>query len=97
MLPVAFMRITERECPVRQEALSAEVAAVLRDELQAPALALSPGMELADMPGWDSVNMSCVLLALEERFGIAFAGEEIDSLSTLEKLEALIGAKAGLV
>jgi acyl carrier protein len=80
---------------LRHESVSLEVVRILREELQAAELTPFPAMELSDMPGWDSVNMSCVVVALEGRFGIEFNGAELETLSTFGKLVDLVSTKAG--
>ncbi|MDD2860209.1 MAG: acyl carrier protein [Acidiphilium sp.] len=65
--------------------------AIFRDELFSPSLALTPETVLADIPGWDSVNLSCVILGVEKRFGITFSADQMDRLETAGDFLEVIG------
>ncbi len=43
---------------------------ILADELQTDIPPLRPDTVLDDLPGWDSVSLAGVLLAIEERFKV---------------------------
>jgi acyl carrier protein len=72
--------------------------AALRDvfhtELADTTLELSPETKLADIPGWDSVNMSCVILGVESRFGFTFTPDEMDRLTTVGDFIDIIRQRA---
>jgi acyl carrier protein len=54
----------------------------------------TPETAMAELPGWDSVNMTCVILAVEQRFGFTFTPDEMDRLVTFDDFLAVIQAKA---
>jgi acyl carrier protein len=64
----------------------ADDIAALRDvfqmELADATLEIVPETKLSDIPGWDSVNMSCVILGVESRFGFTMTPDEMDRLTT---------------
>jgi len=55
---------------------------VFQAELSDATVEVTPEKKLADIPGWDSVNMSCVILGVESRFGFTFTPDEMDRLTT---------------
>jgi acyl carrier protein len=63
-------------------------------ELADPSLALTPETVLADIPGWDSVNLSCVILGVETRFGIELTPAQMDHLETVGDFLTIIEADA---
>jgi acyl carrier protein len=65
------------------------LAAIIGEELDTPPPPLSPDTVLDDIPGWDSVTVAGVLLAIEERFGIVASRAEIDELQTAADLARL--------
>ncbi len=54
----------------------------------------TPQTEMSQLPGWDSVNMTCVILAVEKRFGFTFTPDEMDRLATFNDFITVIQAKA---
>jgi len=56
-------------------------------------IVLRPEMTAADVLGWDSLRMVMLIVAVEERFGIATESAEIDRLRCVGDLERLIHAK----
>ena len=56
---------------------------IFRVELNDPSLALTADTALATIPGWDSVNLSCVILGVEQKFVITFSPEQMDRLETV--------------
>jgi acyl carrier protein len=65
------------------------LAAIIGEELDTPPPPLDPDTVLDDIPGWDSVTVAGVLLAIEERFGIVASRAEIDELRTAADLARL--------
>jgi Phosphopantetheine attachment site. len=63
---------------------------IFRSELADPDLPLTPETVLADIPGWDSVNLSCVILGVETRFGVTFSPAQMDRLETVGDFLAVI-------
>ena len=66
---------------------------IFRDELADDSLDLGPETALADIPGWDSVNMSCVILGIEKRFGFTFTPAEMDRIETFSDFLDIIRQK----
>ncbi len=58
------------------------VCAIFRNELGDDGLELAPETALNDIPGWDSVNMACVVLAIEKKYGFTFRPAEFDEIET---------------
>ena len=76
-----------------ETAIMAEVAAVLRDVFDQPALVVTPEMTAADVEGWDSLRMILILSALEERLDLRFTTPEMDGLRCVGDLVRVIGQK----
>ena len=76
-----------------QSATAAALEAILAEELQAPPRPIEAHEQLADLPGWDSVSMSCVVLAIERHFEVQFSGDELEALSDFGALVATVDAK----
>ncbi len=69
-----------------QASVSSDVIGIIREELEDDRLALQPETALSSIPGWDSVTMSCVMIAIERAFDFEFDGAELDSLIDLNSL-----------
>lgn len=68
------------------------LAAVFRDVFKR-GIALRPEMTAADVPGWDSIAMLSLVVAVEDRFGITLRAREIDQLDSVGAMVALIESK----
>jgi acyl carrier protein len=55
---------------------------LIGDELGCGPVALQADTILADLPGWDSVAMAGVMLALEDRFGVMLERTSVDGVNT---------------
>ena len=66
---------------------------VFRDVFDRPDLIIKPETDAADIEGWDSLMHINLIVAIEERFGIAFSTAEIGSFSCVGDVAALIEAK----
>ena len=73
---------------------SCELKAIFRSELGDDSLDLAPETRLTEIAGWDSVNMACVILAVEKRFGFIFEPLEMDRMRTFGDFLAMIDQKA---
>ena len=67
---------------------------IFKDELFNQNLVLEPTTILAEIPGWDSVNLSCVIVGVETRFGITFTADQMDRLETAGDFLTVIRANA---
>lgn len=72
---------------------ASDIEQILSEELEAPARQIEPHEMLADLPGWDSVSMSCVVLAIERHFDVQFSGDELEALSDFGALVATVDRK----
>ncbi len=78
---------------VDQPNVSSSIADIICEELQDDALTLQADTELASIPGWDSVTMSCVMIAIERTFGFEFDGNDLDRLTDLDSLVKVVARK----
>jgi acyl carrier protein len=70
-----------------------ELHKVFQDELGIPAFDHDAEEALANIPGWDSVSMACVVLGVEKRFGVTFTSEEMDNIETVGDFLHIIDRK----
>ena len=69
-----------------------QLAAIIGQELSSPPPPLGPDTVLDDIPGWDSVTVAGVLLAIEDQFGTVTSRREVDGLQTGADLAKLCAA-----
>ncbi len=74
--------------------VGASVAAILRDALDAPGLALTPDTTPRDVEGWDSIAMMNIILVIQQRHAVQFRSSEVARLATVADLVALTRAKS---
>lgn len=63
---------------------------IFRDVLQQPGLRLHPDMTPNDVPGWDSISMLTILLAVEQTMGITLRAAQIRRIASVGDLGRLI-------
>jgi acyl carrier protein len=68
---------------------------LIGDELGCGPVALQADTILADLPGWDSVAMAGVMLALEDRFGVMLERTAGDLLALVKTAGADIPGAGG--
>lgn len=68
----------------------AEVATVVADTFMATPGKLTPKTAAADVEGWDSISNAILIVALEDRFGVRFAADEIGGFPDLGALHARV-------
>ena len=66
---------------------------VLQDVFGDPSLVATPELSADQVPGWDSVRMINIILAVEQHFGIRLRSKEIDQLKTVGDLAGLVSTK----
>ena len=71
----------------------AELTEILREAFGDDALTVTPETTAKDVPGWDSIRMVSILIAVEDRFGIKTRSREIDRLRSVGDFVTLIRAK----
>jgi len=64
--------------------------------LNGPPPRLTENLELADIPGWDSMAMVRLVVALEEKFGRQLSDAEIENIETVADVEKLVTARQPL-
>ena len=67
-----------------------EILKILRSELQDESICPEPTTELDRLPGWDSIAMSCIFVAVEHRFDFEFSGHEMNALARFGDLISLV-------
>jgi acyl carrier protein len=70
-----------------------DVTAAIRGVLHAPHLTLGMSTPLAEIAGWDTLDMIPVIVELECRHDILFELPEIDALQTVGDLVRGVAAK----
>lgn len=66
------------------------LAEIIRTETAEPHLAILPETLFIDIPGWDSVTVSIVVLAAEDRFGVILKPSDVEKIETVSDMVALI-------
>jgi acyl carrier protein len=66
---------------------------IFRDVFETQDIVLSRTTTADDVPGWDSMKMVMILMAVEERFGIRFSTREMDSVQCVGDFADCIKAK----
>jgi acyl carrier protein len=66
---------------------------IFRELFKRDDLALSPGTTAKDVEGWDSFRQIEIIMALEERLGVAFTSRELGSLHCLADLASQVAHK----
>ena len=68
---------------------------LFRDIFDNDDLELTDDMTAADVPGWDSMKMVMIVIAVEKRFGIRTRSREVDQLRCIGDFITLIKTKLG--
>lgn len=74
--------------------VSADLEAVLRDDLNVDVSRITPQSHLIDDLGLDSVAFAVGMVAIEDRFGVALSEEELLICNTIGDLDEVIQSKA---
>jgi acyl carrier protein len=70
-----------------------ELTELFRDFFADPSIVLTPETVAKDVEGWDSLNHLSLMIATESRFGIKLQTEELEKLTRVGDLAALIEHK----
>lgn len=54
---------------------------------------LDPHAERRNVPGWDSLAMVKIVLALEERFAIELTGDEVTRMTSVTRIADIMSAR----
>ena len=71
----------------------AAIDTIMRDLLLRENLDLRPETTAKDVPGWDSITHINLMVAVEERFGVRIASQEIEKIATVGDLVAIIESR----
>lgn len=69
------------------------LGSVFREVFGDDAPALRPDLSADSVPGWDSVKMVSIILAVEQHFSIRLRSREVDKLRNVGDLAALVKSK----
>lgn len=69
-----------------------DLRTLFADTLGRPMPPFTPSLAFAALPGWDSVTHLALLLAVEQRMGVAFTAAEMVSMRTVGDLMAAVEA-----
>lgn len=75
------------------EQLRAQLTEIFRDLFGDDDIVLTPELNADMVPGWDSIKQISLVVAVEEAFGIKLTTREVDGLSNVSDLEAVIAKK----
>jgi acyl carrier protein len=81
---------------VNRQDILRDTAAIIRDVVDRPDLAVEDNTTAADIEAWDSFNHINIVVAVEAHFGIKFVTAEIEQLKNVGELVSLVSAKIGL-
>ncbi len=68
---------------------------IFRDLFDDDALTLTPQTTADQVPGWDSMKMVSIILAVERQFAIRLRSRDVDRLKTVGDLAELVRARLG--
>jgi acyl carrier protein len=63
-----------------------KVAAIIRDVLRKPNLAVRPETRAPDVPGWDSFAMVRIIIAVQDAFGVELETDYLDEIDNVSDL-----------
>lgn len=75
--------------PVAKE----DVLLMLSEVFEESPDSLSPERELASIDAWDSIGVLTLMAELDDQYGVALATEEIQNLSTIADILAVLKLK----
>ena len=57
--------------------------------------AIVPGIQIGDVPQWDSLGHAKLMLAVEDEFEITLSTDDISDIFTIEDIESVLDEKLG--
>lgn len=78
---------------MQQQQIYARLTPIFHDIFDDETLVLTPGLNAASVPEWDSFNHINLIVAVEAVFKIKFQTAELESMKTVGHLAALIEKK----
>lgn len=82
---------------MQETAIYEALSIIFQDAFERDDLVLTPELSAADVADWDSFKQIEILIASEEKFGIKFTTQEMDSLKNVGDLVATIAAHVAAV
>lgn len=80
---------------VESAGIYAALDTIFRDLFDDDALTLTPQTTADQVPGWDSMKMVSIILAVERHFAIRLRSRDVDRLKTVGDLAELVRARLG--
>ena len=81
------------DLPMQQQEIYAQLTPIFHDVLDDDSLVLTPELNAASVPDWDSFNHIHLIVAVEARLKIKFQAAELESMQTVGHMVALIEKK----
>jgi len=78
---------------MEQTALYQELTEIARDVFDDDSLVLTPALTANDVSEWDSFNHMNFIVAIEQKFGIAFQPTELEAMQNVGHLVSMIEQK----
>jgi acyl carrier protein len=75
------------------DSLRVQILKVASDVLEVPVEQLADESSAENLKNWDSIQHLTMVLALEQKLGIRFEPEEIESMTSLRAIEEIVRAK----
>lgn len=72
-----------------------KIRQIAADVLELQVAKITPQSSTENVDSWDSVHHLNLVLALEQEFGLQFEPEEIDQMTSVEKIVRVLSAKLG--
>jgi acyl carrier protein len=77
------------------DAVRQQVLNIAADVLSTPASSLTESSSSKTVESWDSIRHLNLVLALEDRFALQFAPEEMERMETIGQMASLVETKLG--
>lgn len=77
------------------DAVRQRVLSIAADVMSMPANSLTEASSSKTIENWDSIRHLNLVLALEDRFAIQFAPEEMEQMETIGQITSLVETKLG--
>ena len=76
-----------------KQATFEDVRAIAADVLQVPPQRITPESSMTTIETWDSLQHLNLILALEQRFDLQFEPEEIERMTSIRQIVAVVEEK----
>jgi acyl carrier protein len=75
---------------MEEAAIYERLTKIFRDIFADDQLIIKPNTTAKDIPGWDSTVMITIILAVQEKFNIRLRSRDVDQLSCVADLVAIL-------